>query len=1307
MSMTYRISRVAPALVILMGIIPLLGWHFNLEWFINGLVENPHQMKPNTALCFVCSGTALGLLQRPRLHRRWQSVAQGLAGVVMAIASVTLLEYIFGWNFGIDELLVPHLSASPITPYPGRMGESVALNFLLVGTSLWLLAQQTPRHDQLAQILTLGVAVSALGPLVAHLFGSAFLYELFVYTTSNAFNTPVTLLLLSMAILFTPPQQGLMGTLLSPGVGGMMAQRLLPGAIALPLALSWLIFLGYQLEWYDPQTAYAGLLISEIVLYSIGIYLLAKVLNRIEGDRQESQRWFQLAIMNSPVPIMLHAEDGEVLQLNTAWSRMSGYQLADIPTLHDWTEKADQDRTKTLRKPIQTIYPLEAGQVQEKEQTVRTKNGENRVWYFYRVTLGKTRDGRRITMNTAVDITERKQTEQVLRQFNQALENRIAERTVELQQELHQRQQIEGNLRESQALLKSLIECAPDMITALDTDFTCLVANESAKREFKKLFGCRLEVGDNLLECLSHLPSEQATIRNLWNRAFREENFSITLKFGSLPPDRHYYELNYSSMRDSSGKILGASLIWRDVNARIKADQALRESEARFQAFMNYSPALAWISDRDGQILYCNQNLASLFRWSVDELLSKTPFDLHRRDIAEQHVANTRLVADGGEVVEAIESAFGSDGSLAEFLVYKFPLEIEGGEHLVGGVGLDITKQLQAENALRESEAKLKAILNNAPVGIYLKNLEGQFLLVNQYLLDVLQVSEEQCLGKTFAEFFPGEFAEQVEANERNIVENGVPYYFEELLTLPDGIHTFYTVKLILQDLSGQPYALCGISTDISARKGAEIALIEAKEAAEAANLTKSTFLANMSHELRTPLNAILGFTQILARDSSLNPHQQEQIAIINSSGEHLLNLINDVLEISKIEAGRSALHLSNFDFYALLTDLEAMLHIKAASKGLQIIFTRENVPQYITTDESKLRQVLTNLVGNAIKFTRTGGVSLRVRATAIEEANLEPASRFYFYFEIEDTGMGIAPEELPGLFTPFHQTATGRTASEGTGLGLSISRQFVQMMGGDIQVSSRLDVGTLVKFTIQVSVAQGSDLKTASQVPRIIGLEPDQPSYRILVADDRSESRRLIRCYLEPLGFEVREAENGQQALEIWESWEPHLIVMDMQMPVMNGYEATRQIRSHVKGQATVVIALTASVFEENRSLILSAGCNKFLRKPCRQEVLLETFAQHLGVRYQYEDPESGIEDKSDSQDAAFIPGPAALQGMPLPWIHALHKAALAADSEAIDELIQEIPESSAAIAHFLQDWTNNFRFDKISALTQEFLYE
>jgi PAS domain S-box-containing protein len=1305
--MTHRISPIATALVILMGAIHLLGWHFNLEWLTSSFPGNPDTMKPNTALCFVLCGIALGLLQRQRLPRRWRRIVRGLAGFVMAIATLTLIQYLFTWNFGIDRLLIPHLKVSLTDPYPGRMSENVAVKFILTGTSLLLLAKQTPDNDRLAQILSAVVALFALVTLAGHWFGSVVLYKFLVPTTSTAFLTGITFIILSIGIFFSRPEQGLMQTILSPLVGGMMVRRLLPGAIALPLALGWLIFQGQKLGWYDEPTAYACLIISEIFIFSRGIYVLAQALNRIEGDRQESQRQFQYAVMNSPVPIMLHAEDGKVLQINTAWSKISGYQLADIPTVADWAAQAYGERTQSFQDTIQTIYALPKDEVLEKEVTIRTKTGVNRVWYFYAVILGKAADGRRIAMCTAVDLSDRQQAQQALRELNQSLEHRIAERTYQLQQELHQRQQIEGKLQERQALLKSVIESTPDLIAALDKDFNCLLANEAAQTKFIKRYGRPLEVGQNLLEALSHLPSEQAKAKVVWGRAFQGEQFSITQQLGDPTQERHYYELNYSSLRDPNGEILGGSLMGRNVNDRMKGDQALRESEARFQAFMNNSPALAWITDRDGKTVYCNPNLANLFRLSVDELVGKTIFELHPRDLAEQHQANNRLVADRGEFIQAIESAFRPDGSLGEFLVYKFPIKIAGGEHLVGGVGLDITNQIQVQKALQESEEKLKAILDNAPVGIYLKNLQGQFLLANQYILDFLQVSEQQCLGQTFAEVMPGEFAEQVEANERQIIANGIPCYFEEDIPLPDGMHTFYTVKLILQDLSGKPYALCGISTDISDRKQAEVALLQAKEAAESANLTKSAFLANMSHELRTPLNAILGFTQILARDSSLNSQQQEHIAIINKSGEHLLNLINAVLEISKIEAGRLALHLSSFDFYDLITGLEAMLQIKVASKGLQIIFDRDAVPQYITTDESKLRQVLTNLVGNAIKFTREGGVSLRVRATALKEADFEPASRFCFYFEIEDTGKGIAEDELPGLFTPFHQTETGKTASEGTGLGLSISRKFVQMMGGDIELTSRLNVGTLVKFTIQVSVAQASDLQTASQVQRIIGLEPDQPLYRILVVDDLSDSRRLIRCYLEPLVFEVREAENGQQALEVWENWEPHLIVMDMQMPVMNGYEATRQIRRHLKGQATVVIALTASAFEENRSLILSAGCDDFLRKPCRQEVLLETLAQHLGVHYRYEDSESGIEDKGDSWDSNFIPDPSALQGMPVTWIGALHNAALAADSDAIEELIQEIPESSGAIAHSLQDWTDNFLFDKITKLTQELLYE
>lgn len=479
-----------------------------------------------------------------------------------------------------------------------------------------------------------------------------------------------------------------------------------------------------------------------------------------------------------------------------------------------------------------------------------------------------------------------------------------------------------------------------------------------------------------------------------------------------------------------------------------------------------------------------------------------------------------------------------------------------------------------------------------------------------------------------------------------------------------------------------------------------------AKEAADSANKAKSEFLANMSHELRTPLNAILGFTQLMNRDKTLSSENQQFVDIINRSGEHLLELINDILEMSKIEAGRTSLNQNTFDLYQLLDNLQEMLGLKARSKGLLLIFKRSPaVPQMITTDESKLRQVLINLLGNAIKFTEAGQVTLRV-STATS------ANPLTLHFEVEDTGPGIAPNEVSRLFEAFRQTTTGINSGEGTGLGLPISQKFVQLMGGNITVKSEFGKGSTFAFNIAASVANLFPPLTQSDQPqKVLRLAPHQPTYRILVAEDSPPNRLLLVKMLQTLGFEVREAENGQAALEIWEQWEPHLIWMDMRMPIMNGYEATKQIKSTLKGQATIVIALTASAFEEQRQVILSAGCDDYLPKPFKRDELLAKMQQHLGVQYVTSVAQAATElDETlklnvSSQHPAppkIVLTAESLQVMSASWIEQLHHAASLCSDRLIFDLIHQIPAENAALAEALTELANGFRFDRIIALTQ-----
>ena len=475
---------------------------------------------------------------------------------------------------------------------------------------------------------------------------------------------------------------------------------------------------------------------------------------------------------------------------------------------------------------------------------------------------------------------------------------------------------------------------------------------------------------------------------------------------------------------------------------------------------------------------------------------------------------------------------------------------------------------------------------------------------------------------------------------------------------------------------------------------------------AQNANQAKSRFLANMSHELRTPLNAILGFTQLMTRDPSIGGEQQENLQIINRSGEHLLRLINDILEMSKIEVGQITLNETQFDLHLMLKSIEEMLRLKANTKGIELSFQiADDVPQVIYTDEGKLRQIIINLLGNALKFTEKGAVTLTVK-TSENTRSVEDKIDFLFSdtyalnFSVLDTGPGIEPEEMKGLFTPFEQTKIGRVSNEGTGLGLSICHKFVDLMGGELKAQSTPGKGSNFYFDISIRVQGVAEIavveRPIAENRKIVGLALDR-QYRILAVDDVPASRLLLRKLLTEVGFSVEEAGDGGEAIAKWQQWHPDLILMDMRMPEIDGYEATKRIKAEPEGKDTVIIALTASAFEEERVVILSAGCDDFMRKPFKEEELLEKIGQYLNIQYVYEDtPTVPIAEFTEEIT------PENLAVMPNQWRSQLYDAAAKVDNQEIFELLAEIPEEYESLAKGLADLAEQFRCDKIIDLAK-----
>ncbi len=721
----------------------------------------------------------------------------------------------------------------------------------------------------------------------------------------------------------------------------------------------------------------------------------------------------------------------------------------------------------------------------------------------------------------------------------------------------------------------------------------------------------------------------------------------------------------------------------RRTAALAASESSLRESQELFAKSFNSSPALMSIAALpSGAFIEVNAAFLRALDRTREEIIGRTTLDLDAwmdpklRDRFFDQIAQQGYVRD----FEAEFRARPDD--IRVLLLTAERIEISGRPCILT-VAVDITerrRRLEAEAALAAAERRYRNLFVNAVEGLYVSSLEGRFVAVNPALARMLGYeSPEACMHAI--NHIGNEV--YVDPNRRaaffaKLADRDRVTDFESEVRRADG-STFWVSESVraVRSPDGAVDRLEGVAVDITTRREAARALAQARDAADTANRAKSQFLASMSHELRTPLNGILGFTQILSRDPTLGVEQQQGVGIIHESAEHLLGLINDVLDLSKVEAGRLELHPESCDLRALLASVADLLTPRARAKGLTFTTAfADDLPPRVVIDTARLRQILLNLVGNAVKFTRQGSITLR--ASRVPGATDD---RIGVRFCVLDTGCGLTEADRARLFEPFVQGEGALRQAEGTGLGLVISQRLVAAMGGRIEVDSTPGEGC--RFWFKLDLEPGAE--TVAPFPAsspIIGYKGDRR--RVLVVDDHAGNRDVLRGLLEPLGFIVTSVATGEAALESAAATPPDLVLMDLRMPGMGGLAAIQHLREQHPGGALRIVAVTASAFDFDRQEALAQGCDDFLPKPVRAEDLFNTTARLLNLTWTEGESAPSPAQLTTTPFSDLTVRPPAVE------VAALHELALSGDVVALraraEALARAHPEHQAFTASVLE---------------------
>ncbi len=864
-----------------------------------------------------------------------------------------------------------------------------------------------------------------------------------------------------------------------------------------------------------------------------------------------------------------------------------------------------------------------------------------------------------------------------------SLQKQLEEQNRRLQQEIIERKRAEESLQVSEKKYRNLVESALVGVASTNIKGDILYTNDTILRLLEYESFEDLQEDGTLAKYKN--PQDRKIFLETLQKFGKVDNFEVKL----LTKTGNVKDVFLSASLE--GDILNVTLV--DITKRKQAEEKLRDSELRYRTLFETSGAGIVILDKEGTYQLMNQKAAETLDGKPEDFVGKSLFDLFPVNIAARYLESNRKIIETG-VGREYEETFSLPDGEKTYLIIEQPIKDSNGKGIaLQSSSLDITERKKAEKALQESEEKHRTLFTTMAQGAVYQDASGQIISANPAAERMLGLTLDQMQGRTSIDprwkaihedgsDFPGETHPAMVALKtgkvvRDVVM-GVIHPGEEK-------HHWINIYASPQFKPGgnRPYQVYTTFNNITEHKQAQKALQQAAEAAEAANRAKSVFLANMSHELRTPLNGILGYAQILQRDPTLTDHQLQAIETIQRSGDHLLTLLNDILDLSKIEAGRMELQPAEFHLPHFLRNIVEVVRMRIEQKGLRFVYqTSPDLPLGVMGDERYLRQILINLLGNAVKFTDKGQVTLRVKriATSGQQSTVGEVANGYsltaIRFEVQDSGIGITPEELEIIFKPFQQGGDHQHQTGGTGLGLAISQRMAQLMGSTIQVKSlppsteftpseakgfRTSEGATSTpkskiqnrkskipeggpgslFWLDVALfATSARLETVSVSNRVIvGFKGEAP--KILVVDDKTDNRAVLKDALTPLGFEVSEARDGLSGLEKATQIQPQVILVDLRMPGLDGYQMTRRLRQSDNIRETLVIAVSASAFGDDRQESIAAGCNDFIPKPVDVGQLLNLLGNYLGLEwlYQTQAEGDGLEPALDSAKIVLPP--------------------------------------------------------------------